>query len=524
MKIDNGKAAKLFNGKVIWLIVGPAGALVTYMLLPDQYSATHGEISVFDQSAKATLAMLVWMAIWWLTEATDIRVTALLPIALFPLFGITSIKQAAAPYASDIIFLFLGGFIIAAAIQRWGLDRRFALAILRSVGDSPSRIIGGFMLAAAFLSAFISNTATTAMMLPIGLSVIVLLLPGIGKADNIKTFQNHPFAACIMLCIAHAASIGGISTIIGTVPNSFLVSFAKNSIDSPYQQDISFLEWSRIGAPVAIILLIACWWLFTKMIYKVDRVKLDRSSRSLKDESLHLGPMSHEEKIVSCVFGFTILLWLSRTYLQGISFSINGNVVSPLSGITDAGIAMFSSILLFVLPTGKKPSKNNASKFILEWGDTRDLPWGILLLLGGGLSLAAAVNINDVTAFIGAQVTGLTFLPPLLIILVIISGIVFLTELTSNTATTATLIPLLAAIAPSLGITPYALIIPATIAASCAFMLPTATPPNAIVFGSGHVSIRQMRKSGFWLNLFCIAIITSLAYTLSDYAVGLISE
>ena len=510
-------------GRFIWLVAGPLGALITYMLLPDQYLNVQGEINPFDQPAKATLAMLVWMAVWWLTEATDIRVTALLPIALFPLFGVTSIKQAAAPYASDIIFLFLGGFIIAAAIQRWGLDRRVAITVLKKAGNSPSRIIGGLMLAAAFLSAFISNTATTAMMLPIGLSVIALLLPSIAKADNVMTFQNHPFAACLMLCIAHAASIGGISTVIGTLPNSFFVSFAKNSIDLPYQQDISFLEWSQIGAPVAIILLIVCWWLFTKMIYKVDRVKLEHSPKFMEDENLRLKPMSYEEKAVLCIFGCTVLLWLSRGYLQGISLSINGHIITPLAGMTDSGIAIFFSVLLFLIPA-RNPSKDGIKKFILEWKDTRDLPWGILFLLGGGLSLAAAVKINDVTAFIGAQVTVLSFMPSLLILLIIIIGIVFLTELTSNTATTATLVPLLAATAPSLGINPYNLIIPATIAASCAFMLPTATPPNAIVFGSGHVSIRQMRKSGFWLNLFCIAIITSLAYVLGTYVTELISR
>lgn len=506
----------------IWLLAGPLGALITYILLPDQYLNAQGEISAFDPPARATLAMLVWMAVWWLTEATDIRVTALLPIVLFPLFGITSIKQAAAPYASDIIFLFLGGFIIAAAIQRWKLDRRVAITVLKNVGDSPSHIIGGLMLATAFLSAFISNTATTAMMLPIGLSVIALLLPSINKADNTATFQNHPFAACLMLCIAHAASIGGISTVIGTLPNSFFVSFAKNSIDSPHQEDISFLEWSQIGAPVAVILLIVCWWLFTKMIYKVDRVKLEHSPKRMEDDNLHLEPMSREEKIVLLIFGFTILLWLSRSYLQDIPLSINGNIIMPLAGMTDSGIAIFSSILLFLIPAGKL-SGNDTKTFILEWKDTRDLPWGILFLLGGGLSLAAAVKTNNVTDFIGAQATMLSFMPPILILLIIIGGIVFLTELTSNTATTATLIPLLAAIAPSFDINPYNLIIPATIAASCAFMLPTATPPNAIVFGSGHVSIWQMRKSGFWLNLCCIAIITLLAYLLGDYVAEFIS-
>ncbi len=505
--------------KVIWLIVGPLGALIVYWLLPDQYLNTQGEISSFDQPARATLAMLVWMAIWWLTEATDIRVTALLPIALFPLFGISTIKQATAPYASHIIYLFLGGFIIATAIQRWGLDKRIALAILRSIGNSPSRIVGGFMLATAFLSAFISNTATTAMMLPIGLSVIAILLLNNEESSPTNKNQSHAFATCIMLSIAYAAIVGGISTVIGTAPNLFVVSFIRNSINTPYQQDISFLEWSKIGVPVALILLPICWWLLTKVLYKVDKLKLNHSSETLKNESLALGQMSYEEKTVLCVFGFTVFLWLSRTYLQNIEFSFNEKDITPFSGLTDSSIAIFSAILFFIIP-----SKSNSNKFVLQWEDLINLPWGILILLGGGLSLAAAVQANGVTEFIGAQTTVLSFMPPFLILLIIISAVVFLTEMTSNTATTATLVPVLAAIAPTFNIHPYILIIPAAIAASCAFMLPIATPPNAIVFGSGHITMPQMRKTGFWLNLLCISIITLLAFFLSSYLINMISN
>ena len=510
---------KIVNDKVIWLIAGPVGALIIYLLLPDQYLSPDGNLTEFDHTARATLALLVWMAIWWLTEATDIRVTALLPIALFPVFGVTSIQAATAPYASHIIFLFLGGFIIATAIQRWGLDKRIALGILRSIGNSPSRIVGGFMLSTAFLSAFISNTATTAMMLPIGLSVITLLLLNNENENNIEVIQNHNFATCIMLSIAYAASIGGIATIIGTAPNLFVVSFIRDMINSPYQQDISFLEWSKIGTPVAIILLPVSWWLLTKIIYKVDHLKLNHSSDHLKNKSLALGPITYQEKSVLFVFVLTILLWLSRTYLQSLQFNIYDETYSPFSGITDASIAIFSAILLFIIP-----AKSTSNKFILHWTDLRDLPWGVLILLGGGLSLAAAVKANGVTEFIGAQAAILSFMPPFLILLIIISSVVFLTELTSNTATTATLVPVLAAIAPILNVHPYALIIPAAIAASCAFMLPIATPPNAIVFGSGHITVQQMRKSGIRLNILCLSIITLLAYFLSDYLVELVAN
>ena len=434
-------------------------------------------------------------------------------------FEVASIKEAAAPYASHIIFLFLGGFIIAVAIQRWHLDKRIALGILTSVGNSPSRIVGGFMLATAFLSAFISNTATTAMMLPIGLSVIALLFANKSENSDKKATHENELATCIMLSIAYAASIGGISTVIGTAPNLFVVSFIKDAIDSPFQQDIGFLEWSKIGVPIVIILLPICWWLLTKIIYKVDNIKLNHSSDTLRSERRALGVMSFEEKAVLYVFGTTVLFWLSRTYLQGIQFSFNDESFKPLSGLNDASIAIVAAIVLFMIP-----AKNHSNKCILQWNDLRDLPWGILILLGGGLSLAAAVKANGVTEFIGAYTTALEFLPPILILLVIISAVVFLTELTSNTATTATLVPVLAAIAPSLNIHPYVLIIPAAIAASCAFMLPIATPPNAIVFGSGHITTAAMRKTGFWLNLLCLLIITLLAYSLGNFMVELLSN
>ena len=499
------------QSKGIWLILGPTVGLVVYWLLPDQYITSNGAPTIFAHAAKATLALLVWMAIWWLTEATHITVTALLPIALFPLFNVASVNEATAPYASHIIFLFLGGFIIAVAIQRWDLDKRIALGILTRIGDSPSRIVGGFMLATAFLSAFISNTATTAMMLPIGLSVIALLTS--------KNTNHSAFATCIMLSIAYAANIGGIATIIGTAPNLFVISFIKDAIDTRFQQDISFLKWAKIGVPIVCILLPITWWLLTKFIYRVDKVALHHSSKSLYDQKQALGKMSYEEKSVCGVFVFTISLWLSRTFLQGLEFNIYDKTYTPLSGLTDSSIAIFSAILLFLIP-----ARSNNNHFILEWKDLRDLPWGILILLGGGLSLAAAVQTNGVTEFIGAQATVLAFMPPLLILLIIISAVVFLTELTSNTATTATLVPVLAAISPALNIHPYTLIIPASIAASCAFMLPIATPPNAIVFGSGHIQMQEMRKSGFWLNLLCVLILTALTYALSSHMVSLLEN
>ena len=501
------------RAKTICLGAGPVFALIAYILLPEQYLGGTGDMIAFGHPARATLAMLVWMAIWWLTEATDIRVTALLPVTLFPVLNVSTIKAAAAPYASHIIFLLLGGFLIATAIQRWGLDRRIALGILSRVGNTPSRIVGGFMLVTAFLSAFISNTATTAMMLPIGLSVIGL----VALHENSRG-KDLTFSTCIMLAIAYSASIGGVATIIGTMPNSFVVSFIRDAIDTPYQQDISFLEWSQIGLPIVLVLLPICWLLLTKIIYKVDRINLPDPAKSLERKMQAMGPLSYQEKAVLGVFGFTVFLWLSRAYLQGVEIMLDGQMFAPLKGLSDAGIAMLGAIMLFVIP-----SRSGTHRCLLQWEDLKSLPWGILFLLGGGLSLARAVQANGVTEFIGAQASDLSFLPMFLILLAIVGAVVFLTELTSNTATTATLIPVLAAIAPALNIHPYTLVIPASIAASCAFMLPVATPPNAIVFGSGHITSRQMRSTGLWLNLICLAVITLLAYYLSSVMIRLVA-
>ena len=284
-----------------------------------------------------------------------------------------------------------------------------------------------------------------------------------------------------------------------------------------FNMTLVFYSGQKLVCLLLCILLPLSWWLLTKFIYKVDKIKLIASTNSLHQQKLSLGKMNYEEKAVAIVFTFTVLLWLSRTVLQELEFFINNQHYKPFAGLTDSSIAMFGAIILFLIPT--KSEKNN---HLLQWKNLRDLPWGILILLGGGLSLAAAVKANGVTEFIGAQATVLAFMPPLLILLIIISAVVFLTELTSNTATTATLVPVLAAIAPALNIHPYVLIFPAAFAASCAFMLPIATPPNAIVFGSGHITMQEMRKSGFLLNLICILIITTLAYSLGPHLIEML--
>jgi len=469
----------------VGLVVGPLLALLMFSLLPESYIDADGQAVAFGSGARATLAAMTWMAVWWLTEAIDISATALLPLAVFPLLGILPIGRATAPYASDLIFLFMGGFILALSMQRWGLDKRIALFTLRIVGSSQSRIIGGFMLVTAVLSMWVSNTATVAMMFPIALSVI----------DRIP---GRNFALSLMLGLAYAASIGGIATIIGSPPNGILVQF----MTLEYGRTISFAEWMLIGGPVTLIFLPLAWVLITWVLYPIGTAPMPEQDRSASmlfdDEYRRLGPVQRGEWVTMAVFFCTALLWIARPWLVQWG---------PIAGLSDAGIAMMAAMVLFVIPMG-----GATRTFAMDWATAARLPWGILILFGGGLSLAAAVQANDVAPFLGSLVTSLRGLPPLVLVLAVTTGVIFLTELTSNTATTATLVPVLAGMASGLDVAPEMLIIPATIAASCAFMMPVATPPNAIVFGSGHVTIAEMATAGFWLNLVGVVIVTAVAY------------
>jgi len=467
------------------LVAGPLLALLMYSVLPESYVDADGQAVLFGSGARATLAAMTWMAVWWLTEAIDISATALLPIAVFPLLGILPIGRATAPYASDLIFLFMGGFILALSMQRWGLDKRIALFTLRMVGSSQSRIIGGFMLVTAVLSMWVSNTATVAMMLPIALSVI----------DRIP---GRNFSLSLMLGLAYAASIGGIATIIGSPPNGILVQFMTQE----YGRTISFAEWMLIGGPVALVFLPITWVLITWVLYPIGADPVPAQGRSapllFDEEYRRLGPVLRGEWVTMVVFFCTAFLWIARPWLVQWS---------PIAGLSDAGIAMLAAMVLFVIPMG-----GSTRTFAMDWATAARLPWGILILFGGGLSLAAAVQANDVAPFLGSQVTALRGLPPIVLVLAVTTGVIFLTELTSNTATTATLVPVLAGMASGLAVAPEMLIIPATIAASCAFMMPVATPPNAIVFGSGHVTIAEMASAGLWLNLIGVVIVTAVAY------------
>ena len=447
-----------------------------------------------------TAGVGVLMAVWWMTEAVPIAVTALLPLLLFPLLAVEDVNGAAAPYANPLIFLFLGGFLIALGMQRWDLHRRIALAIIRAVGTRPRRIIGGFMIASGLLSMWISNTATTMMMLPIGMSVIEIVTPGEKSARGLSE-KSRGFAVALMLSIAYASSIGGVGTIIGSPPNALMVAFMSQT----FGIEIGFLQWMEVGVPLAVVGLVASYLLLTRVVFTIRLDEVPGGGRFIRDALAEMGPMSRQEKAVAAVFVLTAALWMTRPLVQHV-----------LPGLSDTGVALFGALLLFVIPSDWR-----RAEFLLDWQHARRLPWGMLLLFGGGLSLAAAVRSTGLAEWIGQRLQSFEALPVLVVVLTVIATIILLTELTSNTATTATFLPIAASVAVSLGENPLLLLMPATLAASCAFMMPVATPPNAIVYGSGHVTIPQMVKAGVWLNALFLVLLGVLGYTLLPWVLGI---
>lgn len=480
--------------RAVALFAGPLLALALYLLLPASYLSPTGETVPLSHEARSAAAVGLWMATWWLSEAIPIYATALLPLALFPLTGATTMAKAADSYAHPLIYLFLGGFVLALAIEKWGVHRRMALAVLGRVGTQPSRVIGAFMLIAAFVSMWVTNTATTIMLLPVATSVLVL----IGKEEGDSERQQN-FSTCLLLGIAYAASIGGVGTIVGTAPNLFVVSFIASRMDV----EISFLRWMAIGVPLVLVYVPLTWWLLTRHVFTIPVGRFEAVASELSRQRESQGPMDIGARCTVVIFVMTALAWVTRPILN--EWSLAG--WQPLAGLTDPGIAIIGALLLFVTPVSFRERR-----FLMDWSTAVRLPWGLLLLFGSGLSLAAALDDSGFSAFLGSRVSALGVLPEVLLIALAVALMIFLTELTSNTATTATLIPVMFAVAGGLGVDPYLLIVPAGIAASCAFMLPVATPPNAIVFGSGRLTIPQMTRAGLRLNLLGIVLITGLAY------------
>lgn len=452
--------------------------------------ATERWQDAMDPLAWRVAAAGLWMAIWWATEAVPVAVTALLPLVLFDPLGVATIAEAGRSYAHPTIFLFLGGFLMALALERWNLHRRIALAILDRTGTDGKRLVGGFMLVCALLSMWMANTSTTMMLLPIVLSVITVV------NDNVSglTAKNRSnFQVAMLLGLAYSASIGGLATIIGTPPNGILMGY----LNSNYGIDISFARWMAVGIPVTAVMLPIAWVALTRFLYPVHVPASDAVDRHLRELRHSLGPMSVAEKRVAVLFLLLVLSWMLRKPLADLT---------GFTSITDAGIVMTAGVLLFVLPSGSSEQPR-----LMSWERTARLPWGVLILFGGGLSLAAAVSASGLALWLGESLAPLNAFGLVALVIAAVTLVIFLTELTSNLATTATLLPVMGAIAVQAGLPPLYLAVPITIAASCAFMLPVATPPNAIVFSTGQLSIPQMVRAGFVLNLIGIVIVTLVA-------------
>ena len=496
------------------LVAGPLLALASFWLLPAHYATGTQTVAEFTVAGRATLAMVVWMATWWMTEAVDIEVTALLPIAIFPLLGIASIAKAAQPYASDVIYLFMGGFILGLAIERWGLDRRIAFFTLRLTGTRPGAMVAGFMVATAFLSMWISNTACAAMMVPIAVSVIGLVVhsrtgKGLRESGGIpqELVAERNFSISLLLAVAYASSIGGIATIIGTPPNGI----ASRFIAQTYGTEVTFLDWLGFGLPFTVVFLPLAWLILTRFLFPVSFGEISGGREMIAAEYARLGPLGRGEKVTLAVFAGAAFFWIFGGLLRDIEFA----GLRPLKGLTDTGVAMLAALALFLLPVDREKGIR-----AMDWRTAVKLPWGVLILFGGGLSLAAAVEANGVSAFIGQSTRALAVLPPFALLLAVVAMTVFLSEVTSNTAQVATMTPVLAAMAPALGLDAKTLVIVCAIASSSAYMMPVGTPPNAIVFGTGLVRMPQMVRAGFVLNIAGILVITALGWWLIPYTVA----
>ncbi|MCW8917034.1 MAG: DASS family sodium-coupled anion symporter [Magnetovibrio sp.] len=450
-----------------------------------------------NEAAWDVASIAVLMATWWLTEAIPVPATALVPLALFPLLGLGTIKTIAAPYANPLIFLFLGGFLIALAVERWGLHKRIALVVLARAGTKPRQLVGAFMVTAAGLSMWISNTASTVMMLPIALSVIGIVVAA-GGGGRVQGFEGSSFAKALLISTAYGASMGGIATIVGTPPNALLAGFASENIGI----EIGFAQWMVIGIPTTLIMLALGWLILTRIVFRLGTYDLPGAAIAIADEREAMHPLSKAEKMVGVIFTLTALLWMTRPLLQ--------KLIPSLSGLTDAGIAVSAGLILFAIPVSLKDRE-----FLLNWDWAKRLPWGVLILFGGGLSLASQVASSGLASWIGEAMTVFSGLHLLLTIVLVTAVIVFLTEMTSNTATTATFLPVIAALATAMGAEPMILLVPAAMGASMAFMMPVATPPNAIVFGGGQLTIPDMARAGFLVNLAAIAVITVLVWFLA---------
>ncbi|MDO5046220.1 DASS family sodium-coupled anion symporter [Campylobacter sp.] len=522
--------------ELIGLVCGVIFSFLVYKFFP----STAGDIAIAAAKGKSlnvsampmAAAVATLMAIWWMTEAIALPATALMPMVLFPILGVDDFRTVAAPYASDTIYLFMGGFVLALAMQRWNLHTRIALGIVLVVGTSPRRLVAGFMIATGFLSMWVSNTATAIMMLPVGLSVLHLVdrlttkkwtfsvAEDVENLDEISrkgvqggiintafhkgrdivkeikdktTAYSSNFGIALMLGIAYSASIGSVGTIIGTPPNALLVAYMKNE----FGIEIGFFQWMLVGVPLSITMLAICWFLLVYLLFKPEISEIPNGKHVIKQELDKLGRISLPEILVAIVFVCAATCWISLGFILK-SYQIK---ISNL----DAIIAMSTAVLLFIIPA------NRSGERLMDWNSAKKLPWDILILFGGGLSLSAQFSKTGLSLWIGHQVSALGALPIAVIILAIVFLVIFLTEITSNTATAAAFLPVIAGVSIGLGYggaNVMIFTIPVAMAATFAFMLPVATPPNAIAYGSGYVKISSMIKTGIWLNIIGAFLIT----------------
>ncbi|MEM7572964.1 MAG: DASS family sodium-coupled anion symporter [Bacteroidota bacterium] len=446
----------------------------------------------------------LWMAIWWLSGVVPIYLTALLPLVIYPLAGVATVKSIGPAYGHYLVWLLFAGFVLAAAIERWQLHRRIALSIILFTGTRPASIILGFMIATAFLSMWISNTATAVMMVPIGMAVASTLKDVQAQEAEVPTTA---FPKALMLGIAYSASLGGMSSLIGTPTNPIMVSQVMDN----YHLSIGFLEWSLLALPLGIILLLVAWYYLTQLAFPLSSQGGQAAKKAIEAEYRKLGPVSTAEYRVSIIFGITATLWICRRLLQTAVQAISGPDNPPIVDINDTSIGLLAVLAFFLVPSGiedaKRPGRQSR---LLSWENVESIPWGVLLLIGGGLAIAASFDTTGLGAYFGELLSQLSSWPFLLFLLLLVAGVNFLTELTSNMATVSILMPVLMALAAATGWHPFPLMAGATLAAGCAFMLPIATPPNAIVFGTGYIDIPDMARVGFWMNIISIILITLL--------------
>lgn len=473
------------------LIIGPLLSLLIYLF---------ADLDPDNQNVTTTFAIALLMAIWWITEAVPLAITALIPVVLFPFFGVVDGKTVSALYFNHVIFLFIGGFLMAFAMERWNLHRRIALRILILFGVSPGRILMGFMLATAFLSMWMSNTATAMMMVPIAFSIILKLEESLGKEKVGK------FSVGLLLAVAFSASIGGIATLVGTPPNLSLVRIS--SIIFPMMPEISFANWFIFALPVTILLFFSAW-LILYLMYKPKSSWEDVSLDDFKNEYNQLGKPKPEEKIVFVLFGLLIFLWIFRSEIVIQSLVIPGweKLFAHPGYINDGTVAILFALLLFIIP-----SKTKKGEKLMNWETANKIPWGIVLLFGGGFALAQGFVDSGLSVWFGELLKGLAGVNPIILTFAVVTMLALLTELTSNVATTEMILPILAGLAVAIKVNPMLLMIPATLAASMAFMLPVATPPNAIIFGTNRIRIIDMVKAGLLLDAVSVFIITLVMY------------